>query len=394
MPNTFYNQANVQWLQGIKGLNDSIPPGSRHEVFTGQSGIAVHTPDLLNVKVRFGNVMGRGGMTSYKGAALSSSSPIVGLFPYNRAKGNTNSLVRLTPTKLELLSGSTWTNITGSGPNSTSLTQPQFTYQNDILIYTIDGLSQPLGYGTNSGVAVDFQVGTILGGGPPFAKCLVSYMQFLLLGNLSLDGTFNDVFDGWRLIEYSDQPFFSWTACGPNTIDLYQTSGSLVAMKVLGRVCMCYKTDGVVRLTWTSGAVKFTQELVPGSVGCVAPLSVADLGNFGHAYLGTNGIIYHVTQNQIQAVSFEALSRTLPPALRLNRFRFARGFALPTQDLYILLYDQTGLTGQFLDSYVTWNYRTGEFTKGKLGQQVIAGCSFQEAKDTDEVALVSTSNKV
>lgn len=391
---SFYDQASVQWLQGLKGLNDAIPPGSRHEVFTGQPGIALYTPDLLNVKVRFGNVSARGGMTSYKGAVASSTSPIIGLFPYNRANGAANSLLRVTPTKLELLSGSVWTDVTGQALLGTSLTRPQFTIQNDILIYTMEGLSRPQGYGTNSGVAVAYSTGTQLGGTPPFAKSLVSYMQFLLLGNISADGTFTDVFDGWRLIEYSDSPFTDWTNCNGNTIDLYQTAGDLVAMAVLGRVCMCYKTDGVVRLTWVGGAVRFTQELIPGSTGCAAPLSVVDLGTFGHAYLGTNGLIYSVTQNQIQAVSFEALSRTLPPALRLNRFKYSRGFNLPTQDTYLLFYDRTGLSGQFLDSYVAWNYRTGEFVKGQLGQQVIGGCNFRSVNDTQEIALVSTNTKV
>ena len=393
MPSIF-DQGATQWLQGIKGLNDSTPPGSRHEIMQGVPGIVPYTPDLLNVKVRFGNIFGRGGMGSYQGAIPSSTSPIIGLFPYNRANGAANNLIRVTPTKLELLVGSTWTDKTGVALNATSLTQPQFTIQNDILVYTMGGAIRPQGYGTNSGVAVAYATGTQLGGTPPFAKCLTSYMQFLLLGNVSADGTFTDTFDGWRLIEYSDDPFYTWTNCNGNTIDLYQTPGDLVAMMPLGRVCMCYKTDGVIRLTWVGSSVRFTQELIPGSVGCAAPLSVVDLGNFGHAYLGTNGIIYHVTPTEIKAVSFEKLSNTLPPKLGLNRFRYARGYAVPTLDLYVLLYDRTGLAGQFLNSYVAWNYRSQEFVKGEIGQDVIACCSYRSVNDTQEVQLVSSNSLV
>jgi len=386
--------AEVQWLQGIKGLNDSVPPGSRREVFTGQPGVVQVTPDLLNVKARFGNIIGRGGMTPYKTSVASGTSPIIGLFNYARANSAPNNLLRVTPSKLELLTGSSWGDKTGAALNGTSLSRPQFTIQNDILVFTMDGACRPIGFGTNSGVGVAYTTGTQLGGTPPFAKCLVSYMQFLLLGNISDDGSYATTFDGWRTIEYSDDPFYTWTNCNGNTIDLYQTPGDLMAMKVLGRVCMCYKTDGVIRVTWIGSAIRFTQELIPGSVGTIAPLSVVDLGPFGHAYLGTDGVIYNVTPNAIQAVTFETLSRTLPPLLRLSRFKYARGFNIPTQDIYLLLYDRTGLTGQFLDSYVTWNYRTQEVTKGTIGQQVIAGTNFQPTYDSEDVNLVSMNNLV
>jgi hypothetical protein len=93
-------------------------------------------------------------------------------------------------------------------------------------------------------------------------------------------------------------------------------------------------------------------------------------------------------------VSYEKLSSSLPDVLGLNRFRYARGLVLPTQDLYILFYDRTGLSGQFLDSYVTWNYRTGEFGKGTLGQQVIAAQMYKPVDDGLEVGLVSGNTKV
>jgi hypothetical protein len=354
------------------------------------------TNDLKNVAVRFGIVFGRGGMSNYHNASPSSTSPIIGLLNYDRASAASNDLLRLTPSKLEKLNLATgaWSNVTGDPLNGTSLTRPQYTLQNDILVYTMEGLSRPQGYGTNSAVAVNFTQGTTLGGTPPYAKTLTSYMQFLMLGNISADGSFTDVVDGWRTIEYSDDPFFSWTNCLGNTIDLYQTPGPLLAMRPLGRVCMCYKSDGVIRLTWVGTAVRFTQELIPGSVGIAAPLSLGDLGTFGHAYLGTDGVIYQVTQNAVQPVSSEKLFYTLPPTLALNRNRYARALVIPSQDLYVLFYDRTGLGGQFLDSYVTWNYRTGEFGKGELGQQVIAAQLFKEQDDGPELALVSGNNKV
>jgi hypothetical protein len=384
----------IQWLQDIQGLNDTVSPGQSKQVGLGISSAAQETADLKNSKVRFGNVFGRFGLWNYQNAAASSTHPIIGLLNYKRASVVNNDLLRLTPSKLEKLVGSTWNDVTGNTLSGTNLSRPDHSIQNDILVYTMEGLSRPQGYGTNSAVAVNFTTGTTLGGTPPFAKCLTSYMQFLLLGNVSADGTFTDLVDGWRTIEYSSDPFFTWTNCNGNTIDLYQTPGALLRMRPLGRVCMCYKSDGVIRLTWVGTAVRFTQELIPGSVGISGPRTLGDLGTFGHAYLGTNGIIYHVTQTAIEAVSHEKLSGTLPPALALQRFRYARAMVLPTQDLYVLFYDRSGLSGQFLDSYVTWNYRTGEFSKGELGQQVIDATCFKPVDDGLEAGLVSGNNKV
>lgn len=388
------DNAQTQWLRDLKGLNDTVSPGSQKQLGLGISSFSQETTDLKNVRTRFGNVFGRGGMANYQSATASSTNPITGLFYYQRASQGSNLLLRTTPTKLELLTGSTWGDVTGDALNATSLTRPQFTIQNDILVYTMEGLSRPQGYGTNSAVAVNYLVGTQLGGTPPFAKCLTSYMQFLLLGNVSADGTFTDIVDGWRTVEYSSDPFFSWTNCNGNTLDLYQTPGAVVRLMPLGRVCMAYKTDGIIRVTWIGTAVRFTQELIPGAVGTIAPLSVADLGSFGHAYLGTNGVIYHVTQTSVDAVSQEKLSYTLPPLLELNKFKYARAMVLPTQDLYLLFYDRTGLSGQFLNSFVSWNYRTGEFDKGELGQQVIAAQMFKPVDDGIEVGLVSGNSKV
>ena len=219
-------------------------------------------------------------------------------------------------------------------------------------------------------------------------------MGFSALGNATRRNHPSQ-FNAKRTFElFYRSPFTDWANCSGNIIDLYQTPGDLVNLEPLGRVCIAYKIDGIIRITWVGGAVRFTQELFPGSIGCAAPLSVVNLGQFGHAYLGTNGTIYHVTQNNIDSVSQEKVSITLPSKLSLSRFRYARGFAIPTQDLYVLLYDSTGLSGQFLDSYVTWNYRTSDFTRGKLGQQVIAGSSFQPAVDSQEVSLVTTNDKV
>ena len=61
---------------------------------------------------------------------------------------------------------------------------------------------------------------------------------------------------------------------------------------------------------------------------------------------------------------------------------------------YILLYDRTGLTQQFLDSYVMVNYLSGEVTKGRLGLQVVAAEGYRPTKTSREVALMSTNTLI
>ena len=210
---------------------------------------------------------------------------------------------------------------------------------------------------------------------------------------------FRSVFDGWRTIQYSDSFETSWALCGGQIIDLYQTAGDLVRGMVLGRSAMCFKTDGVVKLQWVAGAVRFTQELLAiaggqGTIGTNSPLSISPAGEGGLAMLGTNGIIYVVTQNAINAVSPEALVLTLPVAQSLLKFKYARAITVPSQDLYVLFYDGTGLAGQFLDSFVTWNYRTGEFSKGKLGIPIIGAAVFKQTNDGPETIVLSTNTLV
>ena len=61
---------------------------------------------------------------------------------------------------------------------------------------------------------------------------------------------------------------------------------------------------------------------------------------------------------------------------------------------YYLFYDRTSLTGQFLDSYVAYNYRTGEVFSGTLGLQVIAAEAFKSDEHASEALLLSTNTLV
>ncbi|KKL14329.1 hypothetical protein LCGC14_2516730, partial [marine sediment metagenome] len=54
----------INWVAGMKGLHDSVIPGSNPKL----------TPDLRNVKVRYGRVFGRGGMKKYLGISAAAAN--------------------------------------------------------------------------------------------------------------------------------------------------------------------------------------------------------------------------------------------------------------------------------------------------------------------------------
>lgn len=370
-------QAQTIALRGFRGLNDSLVPGEN----------AQFTPDLRNVKVRFGVVSGRGGLTNYK-TGTDSSAEIIGLFPFNRSNAASNVLTRMLPTKFEELVGTTWTDRTGTALTGTASTRPQFAVIDDTLVFTNEGEDLPRKW-TGSGNSANIASGT-----SPYAKTVESYLGFLMLGNVSTSGAFTDIVDGYRTIRYSDDWDNDWTTCAGNFILLNETPGDLIAMKVLGRSLICYKTDGLVKVRWTGGSIRFQQEKLHLDVGCVAPLSVAEVANTGHIFLATDGLLYLVSESGVKALSDEQLAQTLPTTRSLLRMKFARAFVLEEQDLYVLLYDRTGLSGQLLDSYVAVNYRTGEFVKGRLGVNSIACASFRPTFQDPEVGLISTATDV
>lgn len=365
--------ARTLWVQDFNGLHDEAFPGAQPTI----------TPDLRNVKFRFGQVLGRGGLTKYRSiSTASATTPIIGLFSYRKVAG-TNYLVRMTPTALHVLNTGTdvWDVVTGTALTGTSTTRPQYTLIDDTLVFTNEGEDLPRKY-TASGNSANIASGT-----SPYAKAVEAYVGFLMLGNVSTDGTFTDVVDGHRIIRFSDDWDNSWTACDGNEITLDETPGNLLAMKVLGRDLICYKDDGLVKLTWVGGNLKFTQSKIPFALGCASPLSVQSVGELGHIFLGTDGALYMVSTNGVHQLGKGNLNQTLPTTFSLAKLKYARAMVDEEEGVYCLFYDRTGLAGQALDSYVSYNYRTQEFSKGRVGYTLYA-CEAHKPLSTSEVDLV------
>lgn len=390
----FLGSAETHWLWGFTGLNDSVIPGASKLLTQTQIGPATVTGDLRNVRARFGIVRGRGGLAKYQSVATPmSTTPIIGLGEYIRHEAS-NVLVRMSPTKLEWLNGSTWTDITGTALTGTSLTRPQFDTIQDTLVFVNEGEDRPRKwlFGAASSAT--------LGGTPPFAKSLAAYVGYLILGNISNDGTFTDVLHGWRAIQWSSDYDNTWVVCASgqigtlSTLEVNATPAELLRMMVMGRRLMAYKADGLVWLTWVGGVLVFRQDKVPVNIGLAGPLAVADVGEIGHILLANDAHLYLLTESTIKVLSPEALVQTLPTVSTLARFRYSRAYVLDDQDLFVLLYDRTGLSGQFLDSFVSYNYRTGEFDKGRVGKSLIAALGFRPTNYQKAVGLVGSNDLV
>jgi hypothetical protein len=360
------------------GYSDIVNPGDNPKL----------SSDLLNVHCRFGRIIGRGGMTKFGAISTASSAAIIGLFDYRQADGS-HELVRMLPTALEHYTGGVWAVVTGTALTGSATTRPQYTIIDDYLVFTNEGEDLPRKFNASGNSA------PIASSLSPYGRGLIAYYGYLFIFNVSDDGTFTDVVDGPRIGRFSDDWDNDWAACAGNEITLDETPGSWLSSLVVAKAQVALKSDGAVRVRWVGGNQIFTQELIPGAEGIVAPLSSAGTtDNAMGFYLGNDGIIYQVTEQSVQPISYESLFELIPNTASLNKLKYARGLIDSKADSYVLFYDRTGLSNQLLDSYVEYNYRTKEWVKGALGPQVIACASYKPTDQAAEVKLVSTTTLV
>lgn len=362
------------WIDRFHGYSDIVNPGDNPKL----------SSDLLNVHARFGRIIGRGGMTKFNAISAAASAAIIGLFDYRQADG-THEIVRMLPTALEHYTAGAWAVVTGTALTGTVTTRPQYTVIDDYLVFTNEGEDLPRKFNASGNSA------PIASSLSPFGKGLNSYFGYLFIYNVSDDGTFADVVDGHRIGRFSDDWDSDWAACEGNEITLDETPGSWVSSLVVGKSLAALKSDGAVRVRWVGGNVIFTQELIPGAEGIVSPLSAAGTtDNAMGFYLGTDGIIYMITEQGAQAISYESLFELIPDTASLSKLKYARGLVDSKADSYVLFYDRTGLSNQLLDSYVEFNYRTKEWVKGNLGPSIISCASYKSTDQAAEKKLVST----
>jgi hypothetical protein len=374
--------AQTHWIDRFQGYSDAVNPGDPAKL----------TKDLNNVKFRFGRVLSRGGMSKYQSISTASSN-IIGLYNYRNVSG-THVLFRQRTTALEKFSGGAWNDVTGTALNGTSTTRPQYTIIDDTLVFTTEGADRPrkVTTGNSSDIAAS---------SAPFCKGIIAYLGFLFCFNVSDSGAFTDVVDGHRIGRYADDwdTAASWSPCDTNEINLDETPGPWLAAVGLERNMFALKGDGVVKVRWIGGKQVFQQDGVASDVGIVSPLSLGIVGRDpGCAnmafWLGTDGIIYQLTADgSITPISYTSLFELIPNTASLNKLKYARGMVDSEDDTYYLYYDRTGLSNQLLDSYVSYNYLTKEWSKGRL-PSINACVAFKDTDQAAESLIVSSTTLV
>ena len=342
------------------------------------------TRTLQNVEARDGRILGRGGIKKFKAiTTVSPSTPILGLMAFMAPSGATDVL-RMTPTQVHKLNTGTnvWDDVTGTALAGNSSTRPQWTNHKSVLCFTNEGSNRPRKY-TGSGNTAD------LGGTPPFSKAMTDYTGFLMLGNISTDGaTFFP-----RRIVYSEDFDVDWTTCEGNEINLEETNGEIRAMKPLGLILPVYKSDAVIGLRQVGGLVRFTQEKMRFDKGIEAPLSLAEIAELGHIFLGTDLELY-----LNQGSSFKALPPNVQKKLQETMDPAKAGQAVgqinPDRETYELFYPAS-TADTWSRGRISYNFRSGEFHH-KLydGHQFVRSLAFRFSNSVRYALIASTNDLV
>ena len=88
-------------------------------------------------------------------------------------------------------SANTWTDRTGTALTGADTDRPQFQMHKGVLCFTNEGSDRPrriTATGTNS---------VVLGGTPPFCRSISALFNYLILGNISDDGTSTALIVAW-----------------------------------------------------------------------------------------------------------------------------------------------------------------------------------------------------
>ena len=370
-------QVQTQWVERFKGYADIVNVGDNPTL----------SDDMVNCHIDVGRIKGRGGSAKYLSISAAAGSDIIGLFNYRQADGS-HILVRLLRADVEVISGGAWTSVEGTALTSVAATtQPQATIIDDTLIFT-NGTDLPRKY-TGSG-----NTSSIASGTSPYGKGVVAYVGILFIFDASLTGSFSDVTDGHRLGYYNDDWDGSWDTCLQQYVILDETPGRWLAARVIGRHLFCFKSDGVVKLTHAPSSnttvIKFNHDLIDGAVGIISPLALWEVGTSKVYYLGTDFVIYEVTESTIKPISHLLLNKLFKDTASLDKLQYVRGMVDLTEHRGYFFYDRTGLANQLLNSYLAYNYYTNEFKIGQLGYNMNACVDYKATDRAIQQLLLST----
>lgn len=361
-------------ISGFKGLNQILIRGTDR----------TQTRTLDGVRLRHGKVFSQGGITKLRGiTTASATTPIIALMRYEGTDQAT-TVLRMTPTKVHKLntSGNSWDDATGTDLTGISSTRPQWTGHKGVLVFTNEGKDRPRKW-TGSGNT------TVLGGTPPYAKAIADYEKFLMLGNISSDGTtFNP-----RRIAYSDDYDVNWSSCTGFEINLDETDGEIRAMLPLGKVLIVYKADAVQPVRFVGGNTRFTHDVFPFDQGILAPRSLQMVGNAAHAFLATDLQLYRVSTDGIKALPPFVIDQ-LQSTMDVSKATAATSAVAADVDSYHLLYP-VATSDTYKRGRISYNFRTGEFFhRTYAGHEFLDIMAFKYAPNEAEHVIASASDLV
>lgn len=364
-------------IVGFGGLNERRVLGSNIK----------ETSSLDNVHVRDGVVFGRKGINEFDNiTSADADTPILGTWEYYRSTSGNGTHLRMTPTKMRVWNSGTsaWDDITGTALTGTSTTRPQACTigEIDTFAFTNEGEDRPRKY-TGSGNTAE------LGGTPPFAKAMEFWLGFLALGNISSDGTTFSPLD----LKLSDDPDGTWEDCSGvdilvSTLVMNESPGEILALKVMDRALMVYKSDAIVQVTLGGGAGRFQRIKLRLPMGIGAPLSLQSCGDRGHIMLGRDRNLYLI--NGLQAAPLPPnVQKSLREVMSVAKAPYVRSAVDVDNDTYNLFYQRNGTT--YMDGRLIYNYRTGEFSRDVYPVEFNSASSFRQTPTAANKLIASSA---
>ena len=366
-------------LGPFKGLND-----------VGRGYSSEWTRFLENVNIRNGRILGRLGIDELNNiTGVSATTPILALCPYY-TKDLTTQLLRITQTKcFELTNAAdgTWVDVTGSDLSGANTDLIQFINHDELLIFT-NGKDKPRKWTGSGNNTAD------LGGTPPYGKAIMQMVGFVMLGNVSDDGTFTDVTLGHLKVRYTEDYDGDWSPCIGHELVLDETNGQIEAGVVHGIYGVWAKADAVITTRFLgSGRGFFQSQLRFGgrSKGVIAPNSFKDT-KAGIIFLGSDYELYITDGQSIKPLPPNVQTK-LQSDMQIDKARQVFAEVIDekeTYDLFIPIDSDTWSAAR-----LRYNYRTGEVSYNEYAShEFISAASFRYTNSLREILVASTNDLV
>lgn len=193
-----------------------------------------------------------------------------------RKLDNSTRFIAGTATKLYELSGSTWSDVSGSTYGASADVRWSFAQFGNVTLATNKAnVVQYSSSGAFTAVA-----------GAPKAKLVETVNQFVMVADLDDSGAFGDSPDRWwcaAIGTYDDWTVDTATQCVSGR--LTSAPGRITALKRFGDAIVAYKDRSMFVGSYVGAPEVWSFQEVPGQVGCQAQGGVIDIG-VAHVFLG------------------------------------------------------------------------------------------------------------